>query len=77
MVNNVNKTVSIVGFAVIIACIIGFTTKPDEKSTGACRARCFANPQEAVNYINSQGYSGNRARLVQGGPGGWIVVTDN
>jgi hypothetical protein len=35
MVNNVNKTVSIVGFTVIIACVIGFTTKPDEKSTGA------------------------------------------
>jgi len=77
MGDKVSKTVTVVALGVVIACIIGFTTKPDAKPTGSCQARCFANPQEAVNYINSQGYSGNRARLVQGGPGGWIVVTDN
>jgi hypothetical protein len=76
MGNNINKTYIFV-FAVIIACLVGFTTKPDEKSTGSAQARGFSSSQEAVNYINSQGYSGNRVRLLQSGPGGWIVVTEN
>ena len=77
MGDKVRKTITVVASGVLIACIIGFTTKPVDKSAGTTMAKCFGTPQEAVNYINSQGYSGVRARLVQGGPGGWIVVTDN